>query len=41
MDNKNFWNNVYKSKIVKKPYYDLWLNKYVDILQKNKNEEMI
>jgi hypothetical protein len=39
MDNKKFWDNIYKSKIVKKPSYDLWLNRYTNILEKYKNEK--
>lgn len=41
MDNKKFWDNIYKSKIVKKPSYDLWLDRYADTLQKSRNEEII
>jgi SAM-dependent methyltransferase len=41
MDNNQFWDNVYKSKTVKKPTYDLWLDKYIDILEKNKDKEII
>jgi SAM-dependent methyltransferase len=41
MDNKKFWNNVYKNKIVKKPSYDLWLDRYEDILKKCKDEEIM
>lgn len=41
MYNKKFWNNIYKSIIVKKPSYDLWLNRYTNILEKCKDEEII
>ena len=41
MYNKKFWDNIYKSIRVKKPAYDLWLNRYTDILEKYKNEEII
>ncbi|WP_238916821.1 class I SAM-dependent methyltransferase [Clostridium sp. YIM B02555] len=41
MYNKKFWDNIYKSKIVNKPSYDLWLNRYTNILEKYKNEEII
>lgn len=41
MDNKKFWNDIYKNKIVKKHSYDLWLDRYADILKKYKDEEII
>lgn len=41
MDNNQFWDNVYKSKTVKRPTYDLWLDKYIDILEKNNGKEII
>lgn len=41
MDNNQFWDNIYKTKTVKKPTYDLWLNKHIDILEKNKDKEII
>ncbi|AQR96507.1 class I SAM-dependent methyltransferase [Clostridium saccharoperbutylacetonicum] len=41
MENKKFWDNIYKNKIVKKPSYDLWLDRYADILKKYRNEEII
>ncbi|EKQ54746.1 MULTISPECIES: class I SAM-dependent methyltransferase [unclassified Clostridium] len=40
MDNNKFWDNIYKSKSAKKPTYDLWLDKYIDILEKNKDKEI-
>ena len=41
MGNNQIWDNIYKSKTVKKPAYDLWLDKHIDILEKNKDEEII
>lgn len=41
MESKQFWNNIYKTKEDKKPIYDLWLNKYIDILDKSKKSPII
>lgn len=41
MDNNEFWDKVYKSKTEKKPTYDSWLDKYIDILEKNKDKVII
>jgi hypothetical protein len=41
MYNKKFWDNIYKNIIVKKPSYDLWLNRYINILEKYRDEEII
>lgn len=38
---KEFWNNIYKSKITKKPTYDSWLDNYKDILMKSKEQQII
>ena len=39
--NKDYWNNIYKSVNEKKPIYDLWLDKYKDILDKSKVQPII
>lgn len=41
MGQKNYWDGVYESYEVKKPQYDLWLDKYEDILKKSKNIPII
>jgi len=39
--NNNYWNNIYKTVKEQKPTYDLWLDKYKDILNKVKDEYII
>ena len=39
--NKDYWNNIYESKKDKKPIYDLWIDKYKDILDKSKEQPII
>ena len=41
VDNKQFWNNIYKSKKDKKLTYDLWLDKYTNILEEAKDQCII
>ena len=41
MESKQFWNNIYKTKEDKKPLYDLWLDKYIDVLEKAKESNII
>lgn len=38
---KQFWNDLFRSKENKKPQYDLWLDKYKDILSKSKDIPII
>lgn len=39
--NKQFWNNIFKGKKENKPIYDLWLDKYKDILDKSEDQHII
>lgn len=41
IENKKYWDDIYKSKIECKPAYDLWLDKYSDILEKVKGKAII
>ncbi|OOM05840.1 class I SAM-dependent methyltransferase [Clostridium saccharobutylicum] len=41
MNNKQFWNDVFKNVKEKKPKYDLWLDEYTDILEKTKEKYII
>lgn len=41
MNNKRFWNDVFKNVKEKKPKYDLWLDEYTDILEKTKEKYII
>lgn len=36
-EQKKFWNEVYKSIEEKKPQYDLWLDKYANVLEESKD----
>jgi ubiquinone/menaquinone biosynthesis C-methylase UbiE len=38
---KDYWNNIYKNLTNNKPTYDLWLNKYKSILDKNKETTIL
>ncbi len=40
-DNKEFWNNIFKIKKEIRPSYDLWLDKYMDILKNAKEHHII
>lgn len=40
-NNKDYWNNIYKYKQDEKPIYDLWLDKYEDVLKNNKAETIL
>ena len=40
-DNRQYWNNVYEGITEVKPVYDLWLDKFKDILKENWQEESI
>ena len=39
--NKDYWNNIYKEKSNNKIVYDLWLDKYEDIISKYKDEPVL
>ncbi|NLK93729.1 MAG: class I SAM-dependent methyltransferase [Clostridiales bacterium] len=39
--NVEYWDEIYKSKKNKKPDYDLWLNKYINILNTSKNDVIL
>ena len=41
MQMETYWNNIYKNITNNKPTYDLWLNKYKHILDKNKDTTII
>lgn len=41
MNNKQFWNDIFKNIKEKKPKYDLWLDEYTDILEKTKEQYII
>lgn len=41
MNNKWFWNDVFKNVKEKKLKYDLWLDEYIDILEKIKEKYII
>lgn len=41
MNNKQFWNDIFKTIKEKKPKYDLWLDEYTDILEKTKKQYII
>ncbi|MCE5221531.1 MAG: methyltransferase domain-containing protein [Clostridium sp.] len=41
MNSKQFWNNIYENLKEKKPNYDLWLDSYEDILNKNNEQHII
>lgn len=38
---KEYWNKIYESILDKKPQYDLWLDKYENILMKSKDTSII
>lgn len=38
MENKKHWNEIYKGKKENKSSYDLWLDKYANILEKSKEQ---
>ena len=40
-DNRTYWNKVYEGIKEIKPVYDLWLDKYKDILEKSRNTKII
>lgn len=40
-ESKEYWNKIYKDMQNEKPSYDLWLDKYEDILKKSKDTEII
>lgn len=40
-DSKEYWNNIYSNIRDKKPMYDLWLDKYSEILEKSRDTEII
>lgn len=40
-ESKKYWNKIYKDLQNKKPSYDLWLDKYEDILQKSSDEAIV
>ena len=40
-DNRTYWNKVYEGIKEIKPVYDLWLDKYKDILEKSRDTEII
>lgn len=40
-DNRQYWNNVYEGITEVKPVYDLWLDKFKDILKENKGRAII
>lgn len=39
--NRDYWNNIYKEKINEKIVYDLWLDKYEDIINKCKDKAVL
>lgn len=41
IENKKYWNDIYKGKKEKKPSYDLWLDKYTNILEKSKDTYIV
>ena len=40
-ESKKYWNKIYKDLQNKKPSYDLWLDKYEEILQKSSDEAIV
>lgn len=40
-NNKSYWNEFYQSISCYEPFYDLWLDKYRDILEKSRQKEII
>jgi len=39
--NKDYWNNIYKEKSDNKIVYDLWLDKYTEVIENAKNESVL
>ncbi len=40
-DQRNYWNELYLSRGNKKPVYDLWLDKYADVLESSQGVPII